>query len=648
MAQSALATAFVNIVPGTKDLEDYLKNKLKDDAGKGGDEAGKKLSEGIGKNLKGLAGTIGAVFSARAVFGFGEQLITAAEEGQRVDATLANITKSMDLFGGSTDTVVSRLKDFATSQMKLTGIDDDVIKGAQAKLMTFGEVGKSAGTMGGAFDQATKLAMDLSKAGFGSVDSAAVMLGKALQDPVAGVTALQRVGVSLTDAQKAQVKAFMDVGDVASAQGIILGEVNRQVGGTAEASATAADKFKAGWEDAKQGIGTALLPVFQNIVSFLQTNVLPAVTAFSDWAQKNPTIMGIIAGAIGFITLAVVGLTVATWAMNTALLANPITWIVIGIVAAIGLLVAAIIWMVNNWDAVVKFISDIFGPVIKWLGDMFTWLWENAIKPVVDFVSAAWNWLYNTIILPVVQGIVATIIILGAIFAWLYENAIKPAFDAVMAAFKFIYENVIKPVIDFIVERIKAWGAIFNWLYNNAIKPAFDAVRSAFDFIWNNVIKPVIDFIVGAIKTVGETVGKVFGGIGDVVKGAFEGLIGIIRPPVNAVIGFLNKAIDGINGIRIDIPEWARGFFGGATQLGFHIPKIPMLAQGGFVDSPTMAMIGEAGPEVVTPLKDFERMMGIGNGQGQTINYYAAPNQSIDSEQALAVAVQRAKVLAAW
>lgn len=79
---------------------------------------------------------------------------------------------------------------------------------------------------------------------------------------------------------------------------------------------------------------------------------------------------------------------------------------------------------------------------------------------------------------------------------------------------------------------------------------------------------------------------------------------------------------------------------------------LPKLARGGFVDRPTRAIIGEAGPEVVTPLKDFERMMGIGNferNQSQkVIHYHAAPNESIDREEALFKAMRRAKVVAGW
>jgi hypothetical protein len=73
------------------------------------------------------------------------------------------------------------------------------------------------------------------------------------------------------------------------------------------------------------------------------------------------------------------------------------------------------------------------------------------------------------------------------------------------------------------------------------------------------------------------------------------------------------------------------------------------LAAGGFVNGPTNALIGEAGPEVVMPLDRFEKVMGLSaGGNGKTINYYAAPNQSLDAEQALFTAIRRAKVVAAW
>jgi hypothetical protein len=76
-------------------------------------------------------------------------------------------------------------------------------------------------------------------------------------------------------------------------------------------------------------------------------------------------------------------------------------------------------------------------------------------------------------------------------------------------------------------------------------------------------------------------------------------------------------------------------------------PKVPF-AKGGLVTGPTNALIGEAGPELVIPLDRFESWMNMGAGSGKAINYYAAPNQSLDSETELFNAMKRAKVVVGW
>lgn len=674
MAERALASAFVNIVPGTKDIDEYLKSKLSDDAEKAGDKAGQSLGNGISGGLKSAMKLAVGAFAAFSAGQFISDMVSSAYEGQKVDATLTQITTSMGLFGDSTDSVVSRLQAVATEQMKLTGVDDDAIKAAQAKLLTFKDVAASADTMGGSFDQATKLALDLSAAGFGSVDSAAVMLGKALNDPISGVTALRRVGVQLTDAQEEQIKSFIAVGDVAGAQNVIMQEVQRQVGGTAEASATGAEKMRARWDDFVQTLGTMLLPALDQVTSFMSDSVIPTLEAgassmqsFGGWVKDNstwlvPLGLALAIGAAGYTALGIAADVAAAgglakWmaqtkiatgiqaAFNLVMNANPISLIIIAIAA----LVAGLIWFFTQTDLG----RQIWENVMNAIGAAFTWLWESVIQPVAQFIGEVitgigqvFQWIWDNILNPIVQAIVLGIIVLGAIFSWLYDNVIKPVFDAIGVVFNWIWENVISPVVGWIKERLDVLGLGFKILYDSFVKPAIDAIGNVLKWLWDNVVSPVFKFIGDAVTNIGKTFGTVFGAIGDVVRNAFEGLIGIIRPPVNAIIGFINDAINAINAIKIDIPEWARGFFGGATSFSLRIPNIPKLADGGFVDRPTTALIGEAGPEVVTPLKDFERMMGLGNGTGQTVNYYAAPNESIDSEQALFTALKRAKAMA--
>ena len=94
--------------------------------------------------------------------------------------------------------------------------------------------------------------------------------------------------------------------------------------------------------------------------------------------------------------------------------------------------------------------------------------------------------------------------------------------------------------------------------------------------------------------------------------------------------------------------SWA-GVVPAPSTTGVVVPRQPVyLASGGYVSQPTSAIIGEAGPEVVMPLDRFESIMGLSESAGKTVNYYAAPNQSLDSEQALFQAMRRAKVVANW
>ena len=103
----------------------------------------------------------------------------------------------------------------------------------------------------------------------------------------------------------------------------------------------------------------------------------------------------------------------------------------------------------------------------------------------------------------------------------------------------------------------------------------------------------------------------------------------------------LTREINDLIG-RIDVLQSKYSTVGGKSIVGRAVP----FADGGYVDRPTFALIGEAGPEVVTPLADFERMIGLGGGK--TLVYNAAPNQSLDSEQALIQAMRRAPVVASW
>ncbi len=236
----------------------------------------------LGKSAKKLAKIGAAAFAAvgAAALVMGKKLIDAGERAATSNARIEEITKSMGLFEGSTDKVTDRLIKLAEKTARLTGVDQNLIKQGQALLSTFKNVAKDAATVGGVFDRATQAAIDLAAAGFGSVETNAIQLGKALEDPMKGLAALGKSGVTFTADQKKLIKSFVDTGDIASAQELILLAVEKQVGGTAEATANASDTMKVAWSQLQEKLGLKLLPVFEKFTKFIVDSVLPAMEQF--------------------------------------------------------------------------------------------------------------------------------------------------------------------------------------------------------------------------------------------------------------------------------------------------------------------------------------------------------------------------------
>jgi hypothetical protein len=167
----------------------------------------------LGKSAKRLA-KIGAVAFAAvggAALVMGKKLLDAGERAATSNARIEQITKSMGLFEGATDQVTDRLVTLAEKTAKLTGVDQNLIKEGQALLSTFKNVAADADTVGGVFDRATQAAIDLAAAGFGSVTTNSIQLGKALNDPVKGLAALSKSGVTFTEEQKKVIESLVEL-----------------------------------------------------------------------------------------------------------------------------------------------------------------------------------------------------------------------------------------------------------------------------------------------------------------------------------------------------------------------------------------------------------------------------------------------------
>jgi tetratricopeptide (TPR) repeat protein len=227
--------------------------------------------------FKNVAKTIAAAFVVKQVTNFAKASLAAAEAASTSRARIEQVAKSMDLFGNEVGQVTDRLVEYARQTALQTGIDKNQIQLTQAKLLTFKNLAATADEVGGAFDRATKAAIDMGAAGFGDAASNAVQLGKALQDPIRGITALNRSGITFTADQKELIKSLVETNRVGEAQALILEAIEQQVGGTAVATANASDKMRVAYVELQEQVGNALLPAFQGLTDTL----IPLIGAFN-------------------------------------------------------------------------------------------------------------------------------------------------------------------------------------------------------------------------------------------------------------------------------------------------------------------------------------------------------------------------------
>ena len=255
-----------------------------DKTGPGMRSAGGNLEKlgGIGKKVfAGLA--IGGALAGAA--GFAKGLIEDARESAKVGRMTEAVVKST---GMAAHISAAQVGDLATAISNKTGADDEAIQSGQNLLLTFTNVKNEAGKGNDIFNQASQAITDMTAAmnngdvSAEKIKGSSIMLGKALNDPIKGITALSRAGVSFTEAQKKQITEMVKSGNVMGAQKMILGELKKEFGGAAAAATDPAQKATVAWGNLREQLGGYLLPVVSAVATFLSTRVIPAVSRFFD------------------------------------------------------------------------------------------------------------------------------------------------------------------------------------------------------------------------------------------------------------------------------------------------------------------------------------------------------------------------------
>jgi hypothetical protein len=332
---------------------------------------GQRASFAIKKAAIPAALAVGALAAA------GKSALAAGEEVNSANNRILQINTAMGLFGSETQKVTDRITKLAEAQGTELGISNLTIKATQAKLLTFKNLAKSAKTVGGAFDRANKAALDMAAAGFGSAEGNAVQLGKALENPIKGIAALAKSGVTFTDQEKEKIKTLVESNKMLEAQEMVLAAIETQVGGTAKATADDTKRMQEGFAQFQQSLGLGLLPILEAVT--------PVLLGMANWAKENPGTFKVLAAAIGAIAISIL-------AINAAMALNPISAIAIGVVA----LIAGVVLAYKRFETFRNIVDTVFSGIRTGFGLVVDYLKFVAgiYKGIFNGIASGWN---NTI-----------------------------------------------------------------------------------------------------------------------------------------------------------------------------------------------------------------------------------------------------------
>lgn len=405
--------------------------------------------------------------------------IKAFSESQDVQAQLQAVLKST---GGAAGVTAEQANNLANSLQKTTRFSDEAVLGAENLLLTFTSIGKDV------FPDATKTVLDMSQALGQDTKSSAIQLGKALNDPIRGVTALRKVGVQFTDAQEKQIESLVKAGDLMGAQKIILAELSKEFGGSAEA---AGKTFAGSLDRARNAFGDLMEKVGEALVSKIQ----PLIDGFIKWFDSVGGVDGV---------MKILGNTIQKIAPWIPVIASAILF---GLVPALFSMAAGI------WAAVAPLlpfiaIGAIVGLIIKALLDHFGGLGGllAALQPVFQAVAFVWNDLIKPALMQVWTEIQTNL--LPALKAlW---DQIAPVLIPVLKFLAIVIGVIIVAAILIIIGIIRLLVAIITWwadqtreqiekikTFINNVKDGFNALlaflRSIADSVYHAIVDPYVN-----------------------------------------------------------------------------------------------------------------------------------------------------------
>lgn len=612
-------------------------------------DAGSRL-QAIGSRMQGIGVGMSAAITAPLV-GLGALAVgEASEMRDALGQVNAALTSMGDTAGRSMDQLKTQADALAGSSLFE---DDQILRGVTANLLTFGNIA------GQEFDRAQQAAVNLATRLGTDLQSATILVGKALNDPVKGMAALGRAGIQLSDDQKTAIRTMVEMGDAAGAQGILLGELEKQFGGSAQAArdnAPPMERMKLALAGLAGSIGEFLLPVLDRLASWFE-GAAGAFGNMSPEMQKFAVIAGGVAAAIGPVLVALGAMVSAAGALAGAFAGGGVLAGLLPFLGPIGLGIAAItaafvLWgddIVPMLQAFGKQLADVIGPKVQPLFDAFKGLASSVGEvfgaifgaggslPVdlevvgqvisrvfgaaVDLITGAINVISNVLkaIGALLRGdfsamwgylgsaVMSVVRAIGNAFTTLLPN-VSASVRALVAGVTEWLQRRLGDVLKWVIDKVKAVGDAFFKLYDAVVGHSYipDMVEEIGQWIGKlegNMVRPIQD----ATATASEA----FGGMADDIGSKMEGLFKSIQ----------SKDWKGALGGIFEMLGGAGGNVGKFANIGSSILKaLPGFATGGSfnvggsgsTDSKLVAFRATPGERVDISTPRQQRQMGGG------------------------------------
>lgn len=462
--------------------------------------------------------------------GFFKDAINDATSYQNVLKQTESVIAST---GGTAGFTVSEMEELARSMSATEGMSlfsDDAILSAQNVLATF------TGIQGAEFGGATQAIVNMSQALGTDLQSSALQVGKALNDPIAGLSALSRAGVSFSEEQKEVIKGLVETSDVAGAQRVMLDEIAKQFGGSAVNATKSFDGqmlvLSERFADVRGTIGDALLPILQTLVENISTNLLPVIQAlimkFSnfisglDWNSISATMSNLVTQVSSFI--------------------SGIDWN--GIIQSIMNLYNQVVNF-GNTSGIFSSVTTLASSLAAMFSQVYTTFMETLANPEVQ------NYLN-------MLGEVLTVV---ANFALALANAIvsmlAPAFDYLAQGFIFVLDQI-RPFYEYVFPIIMQVFTALTDMLNGDVSAGLNSFSELFTRIFND-IKTLVENIMSSITTyLSEFITSVVSTAESIGTAIMNGISSAITAGVTAVKNALAKSIG-------DSISFAKGILGIAS-----------------------------------------------------------------------------------